>query len=128
MIDDFIFKDEAYSIVGAAFEVHNELRNGFQESVYQEAMAKEFKLKEIPFEKEVLINVYYKGEKLEKYYKADFICYNSIIIELKALSDITNEHEAQLINYLKATKMKLGILINFGKSSLQYKRLINNSY
>ncbi len=128
MTNDFIFKDEAYSIVGAAFEVHNELRNGFQESVYQEAMAKEFKLKEIPFEKEVLINVYYKGEKLEKYYKADFICYNSIIIELKALSDITNEHEAQLINYLKATKMKLGILINFGKSSLQYKRLINNSY
>nr|WP_321410879.1 GxxExxY protein [uncultured Carboxylicivirga sp.] len=123
---ELLFKDEAYKIIGAAMEVHRELKNGFLEPVYQEALAKEFNIQNIPFERESLINIYYKGEILGKYYKADFICYNEIIIELKALSDLTNEHESQLINYLKATNMKLGILINFGKPSLQYKRIINN--
>ena len=127
MIEDILYKDEAYSIIGAAMEVHKELKNGFLEPVYQEALAKEFAIQNIPSEKESLINIYYKGEKLEKYYKADFICYNEIIIELKALNDLTSEHESQLINYLKATNKKLGILINFGKPSLQYKRIINNS-
>ena len=77
--------------------------------------------------REKLINVFYKGEKLDKYYKADFICYKDIIIELKALSDLSSEHESQLINYLKATNKPLGILINFGKPSLQYKRIINST-
>lgn len=126
MNKDVLFKDEAYAIIGAAFEVYKELKHGFLEPVYQLALAKEFILKDIPFEKEALINIYYKGEKLDKCYKADFICYNDIIIELKALSDLTSEHEAQLINYLKATNKKLGLLINFGRSSLQYKRIINN--
>ncbi len=126
MVEGVIYKDEAYKIIGAAMEVHRELKNGFLEPVYQEALAKEFCLQNIPFKKESLINIYYKGDKLDKYYKADFICYNEIIIELKALSDLTNEHESQLINYLKATNKKLGILINFGKSSLQHKRIINN--
>lgn len=126
MIEGVIYKAEAYEIIGAAMEVHGELKNGFLESVYQEALAKEFNLKGIPFEKESLINIFYKGDKLDKYYKTDFICYNDIIIELKALGDLTSEHEAQLINYLKATRKRLGILINFGKSSLQYKRIINN--
>ena len=126
MNKDELFKDEAYAIIGAAFEVHKELSNGFLEPVYQQALAKEFRLKDIPFEKEALINIYYKGEKLDKCYKADFICYNDIVIELKALSDLSSEHESQLINYLKATRKKLGILINFGKPSLQYKRIINN--
>ncbi|MCU4165575.1 GxxExxY protein [Carboxylicivirga caseinilyticus] len=126
MVEGILYKDEAYKIIGAAFEVHNELKNGFLEPVYQEAIQKEFVLQGIPFQKEALISIYYKGDKLDKYYKADFICYNDIIIELKALSDLTSEHESQLINYLKATNKKLGILINFGKPSLQYKRIINN--
>lgn len=127
MIENILYKNETYEIIGAAFEVHKELKNGFLESVYQEALEKEFSIRGIQFEREALINIYYKGEKLEKFYKADFICYNEIIIELKALSDLTSEHESQLINYLKATNKKLGILINFGKPSLQYKRIINNS-
>lgn len=126
MAEDILFKEETYEIIGAAFEVHKELKNGFLEPVYQEALAKEFGLRDIPFEKEALINIYYKDEKLEKCYKADFICYNNIVVELKALSDLSSEHEAQLINYLKATRKRLGILINFGKPSLQYKRIINN--
>ncbi|MCT4645606.1 MAG: GxxExxY protein [Carboxylicivirga sp.] len=126
MVEGILYKEEAYRIIGAALEVHNELKNGFLEPVYQEALAKEFRLQNIPFQKESLINIYYKGDILDKYYKADFICYNNIIIELKALSELTKEHESQLINYLKATNKKLGILINFGKSSLQYKRVINN--
>lgn len=126
MAKDILFKEETYEIIGAAFDVHKELKNGFLEPVYQEALAKEFGLRDIPFQKEELINIYYKGEKLEKCFKADFICYNNIIVELKALSDLSSEHEAQLINYLKATRKKLGILINFGKPSLQYKRIINN--
>ncbi len=126
MIEGILYKDEAYKIIGAAIEVHNELKNGFLEPVYQEALAKEFIIQDIPYEKESLINIYYKGAKLDKYYKADFICYNEILIELKALCDLNYEHESQLINYLKATNKKLGILINFGKTSLQYKRIINN--
>ncbi len=126
MIEGILYKNETYQIIGAAMEVHKELKNGFLEPVYQEALQKEFVIQNIPHQKEALINIHYKGEKLEKYYKADFICYDDIIIELKALSDLTYEHEAQLINYLKATHTKLGILINFGKKSLQYKRIINN--
>jgi GxxExxY protein len=118
MVEGVLFKDEAYQIIGAAMEVHKELKNGFLEPVYQEALAKEFKIQNIPFERESLINIYYKGDKLDKYYKADFICYDEIIIELKALSELTKEHESQLINYLKATDKKLGILINFGRRRL----------
>ena len=124
---ELLFRDEVYQIIGAAMEVHNELKNGFLEPVYQEALSKEFILKEIPYQKECLINIYYKGVKMDKYYQADFICHNEIVIELKALNDLTTEHESQLINYLKATNKQLGILINFGKPSLQYKRIINNS-
>ncbi len=121
-----LFKDESYNIMNAVFEVHNELKYGFLEPIYQEALEKEFSLQNIPFKREALIDIYYKGEKLDKYYKADFICYNEIVLELKALSDINSDHESQLINYLKATNKKLGILINFGKPKLQYKRIINN--
>ena len=122
---DIIYKEEAYKIVGAAMEVHRELNYGFLETVYQEALEKEFTMQDIPFEREKLIHIYYKGEKLDKFYKADFICYKDIIVELKALGDLSTEHESQLINYLKATNKALGILINFGKPSLQYKRIIN---
>lgn len=125
-MEGILYKEEAYKIIGAAYEVHKELKSGFLEPVYQEAMDKELKMQGIPYEREYLINIFYKNEKLDKYYKADFICFNEIIVELKALPDITTEHESQLINYLKATHKRLGILINFGKPSLQYKRIINS--
>jgi len=99
MAEDILFKEEAYEIIGAAFDVHKELKNGFLEPVYQEALAKELSLRDIPFKKEALINIYYKGEILEKCYKADFVCYSNIVVEIKALSDLSSEHEAQLINY-----------------------------
>ncbi len=126
MIDEILYKEESYKIIGAAMEVHKVLKNGFLEPVYQEALAKELYLQNIPFKKESLINIYYKGYKLDKYYKADFICYDKIIIELKALCELTKDHSSQLLNYLKATNKKLGILINFGTTSLQHKRIINN--
>lgn len=91
----------------------------------QEALEYQFKLDNIPFEREKCFNIKYKDITLSKHYVADFICISKIIVELKALSGLTSEHEAQLINYLKATNLPLGILINFGKSSLDYKRIIN---
>ena len=120
-----IYKEEAYKIIGAAMEVHNQLGNGFLEAVYQEALEKEFKLQNIPYSKEQRISLEYKGEKLDKYYIADFVCYDNIIVELKALGSIDSNHEAQVLNYLKATNYKLGLLINFGTRSLQSKRLVN---
>lgn len=124
---DLIYKEEAYKIIGAAMEVHNELKHGFLEQVYQEALELELDNQGIPFEREKEIHIHYKGERLNKHYKADFVCYKDILLELKALSDLTKDHESQLINYLKATHKPLGILINFGRPSLQYKRIINNN-
>ena len=97
---------------------------GFLESVYQEALEIELQKQNIPYEREKLLNVFYKGQKLKKRYSADFVCYNKIVVELKALGDIRTDHEAQLLNYLKTSGLKLGLLINFGTRSLQYKRLV----
>ena len=94
----------------------------------QEALEKEFRLQKIPYKREQQLSIEYKGEKLSKYYMADFICYEKIIVELKALSNLTTEHDAQILNYLKATNSKLGLLINFGAISLEYKRLVNEKY
>lgn len=103
--------------------MHKHLGCGFLEAVYQEALALEFEQRRIPYEKEKILEIYYKEHLMEKKYVADFICYSLIIIELKALSSITTQHESQLINYLKATGLKVGILVNFGEQSLKYKRL-----
>lgn len=119
-----LYPEESYSIIGAAMSVHRELGNGFLEEVYQEALEMEFKLKGIPYEREKLITITYKGKQLKKHYKADFVCYGKIIVELKALSELCSEHKSQVLNYLKATDMKLGLLINFGESSLEYERLV----
>ena len=119
-----VYKDEAYKIVGAAMEVHKDLGCGFLEPIYQEAFEVELRLQQIPFEREKEIFISYKGGQLEKSYRVDFICYDKIVVELKAVSELSCEHEAQVINYLKATGMKLGLLINFGKTSLEYKRLV----
>ena len=119
-----VYKDESYRIIGAAFDVHKELGCGFLEAVYQEALSLEFNHKNIPFIEQQQLRITYKGNLLKKNYVADFVCYDKIIVELKALSAINNDHKAQLLNYLKATGFKLGLLINFGTSSLQYKRIV----
>ena len=122
---ELILKQEVYDIVGCAIEVHNQLGPGFLESVYQEALEIEFKEQGIPYIKENELNVFYKGIRLKKKFSADFVCYNSIIVELKALSQFTGKHESQVLNYLKATNFKVGLLINFGTPSLEHKRFVN---
>jgi GxxExxY protein len=120
----YLYQDETYRIIGAAMEVHKTLGCGFLESVYQEALEKEFILQNIPFAREVVLPIYYKNQLLQKTFIADFICFEKIIVELKSLSQLSNEHHAQVLNYLKATNYKIGLLINFGKQSLEYKRII----
>ncbi|MCW3787745.1 GxxExxY protein [Plebeiibacterium sediminum] len=122
---EFPLKKETYTIIGAAMEVHKELGCGFLENVYQEAFEYELKTQRIPYKREEKLEIKYKGLTLTKHYYADFICYDSVIIELKALSELSGEHESQVLNYLKATKNKVGLLINFGEKSLKYKRLIS---
>lgn len=123
-MEDYILKDETYKIIGACMEVHKVLGNGFLEAVYQDALEQEFILQNIPYEREKQIVISYKNMVLNKHYIADFVCYNQIIIELKALSTLTSDHDAQILNYLKATGHKIGLLINFGERSLNYKRKI----
>ncbi len=119
-----IYKDEAYNIIGAAMKIHATLGCGFLEQVYQEALEIELKKQNIPFEREAPLSIEYDGITLNKQYLADFICYNKIIVELKAVKKLDNIHEAQVFNYLKATGFKLGLLINFGEASLEYKRIV----
>lgn len=121
---ELIYKEEAYKIVGACMEVHKELGSGFLEAVYHEALMYELNKQNIPFATNVKLQVQYKNIQLHKVYYADIICYDKIIVELKAIDGLISEHEAQVINYLKATGFKLGILVNFGTKSLQYKRLV----
>ena len=121
---NILYKDESYKIIGAAMTVHNEIGSGFLEAVYQEALEKEFYFQGIPYGCEILLPIYYKGEVLSKKYTADFVCYENIIVELKAVSSLSSEHKAQVLNYLKAAKFELGLLINFGESKLKYERLI----
>ncbi len=121
---NIIFQEESYNIIRACISVHKELGCGFLEAVYQEALAIEFRNYGIPFNQEMSLDIYFRNIKLNKKYIADFICNDKIILELKAISKITTEHEAQVLNYLKATGLKLGILINFGQISLTYKRLV----
>ena len=115
---------QTYAIIGAAMEVHRQLGHGFLEAVYQEALAKELKLRNIPFEREVELVISYKGEPLVSKYRADFICFGEVILELKTASRLTSADEAQVINYLKATGLHRALLINFGTSSLQYERKV----
>ena len=120
-----IRKEDSYKIVGAAMEVFNQLGHGFLEAVYQEALEREFKSRGIPYEREKELTIYYKGEPLEQTYKADFICYEDIIVELKAVAMLQDSHRSQVYNYLRATKNKLGLLINFGNSDgLEWERKV----
>ena len=120
-------KDQrTYKIIGAAIEVHKELGCGFLEAVYQEALEREFGYQGIPFKSQPIVEIKYKGEPLEKKYQPDFVCYDEVILEIKAISGLTGVEEAQLINYLKASGLKVGLLINFGSRSLEHKRFVYN--
>jgi GxxExxY protein len=124
--DELLYKDEVYAVVGAAIEVHRSLGPGFLEAVYQEAFEFELTHRGIPFESQKQLHIHYKTHKLKKEYVSDLICYDKIIVELKALDALGGVETAQLINYLKATHYRLGLLINFGSSArLEWKRFIN---
>lgn len=121
-----IYKNEVYDIIGACFDVYKELSCGLSEPIYQEALEIEFNLRGIPFEREKELVVYYKGRKLRKKYVADFVCYDDIIVELKALDNVTSKEVSQLLNYLHITKYPLGLLVNFGhEDNLEWKRYAN---
>ncbi len=120
-----VYKEESYKIMGACFEVYNNMGCGFMEAVYQECLETEFSFQLIPFQAQALLNLHYKQQPLKKAYISDFICYGKIIVEIKALSKLTNEHRAQVHNYLAATEFKLGLLINFGHyPKLEYERVV----
>ena len=120
-----LYKEESFAIIGACMKVHRTLGAGFLEAVYEEALEREFQNLKIPFKRQVKLDLYYGNQKLTKQYRADFICYDEIIVEIKAVSLIPTAFYAQLQNYLKRTNIELGMLINFGTSSLTYKRMIN---
>jgi len=115
---------QTHAIIGAAMEVHRQLGPGFLEAVYQEALAIELADRGIPFQREQELPIDYKGRRLPCKYRADFVCYGDIIVELKATQGLTGNDEAQVLNYLKATKLKRGLLFNFGRPSLEFKRLV----
>jgi len=118
------YKELTGKIIGAAMEVHTTLGCGFLESVYEEALAVEFRLQEIEFERQKPLDVFYKGNKVKQFI-CDFLVAGSVLVELKAIKELTAIETAQVLNYLKVTNLKLGLLLNFGSSSLQYKRVIN---
>ncbi len=115
-----------FAIIGAAMEVHKQLGCGFFEPVYQEALEIELTLRGIPYRREAEIAIVYKGHTLKTFYKVDFICYDAVIVELKALSKLTTIEEAQVLNYLKATGFEVGLLLNFGARSLEYRRFVRS--
>ncbi|MBI2953788.1 MAG: GxxExxY protein [Chloroflexi bacterium] len=109
-----LFKEECYAIQGAVFEVYREMGCGSLEAVYQECLCRELQRRGIPFVSQVELSLFYKGEKLTQTYKPDFVCYGNIIVELKAVKETGAEHRAQVFNYLKATGLRVGLLVNFG--------------
>jgi GxxExxY protein len=118
---------ETYAIIGAAMMVHRTLGKGFLEAVYREALGAELELRRIPFRREVEIAVYYRGLRLETRYRADLVCFDGVLVELKALTRLTEVDDSQIINYLKASQLGRGLLLNFGSTSLQYRRFVGSA-
>ena len=126
MKKDFPHGHETYRILGSCFEVYNEMGCGFLEPVYQECLELEFRKQEIPFESQKPLRISYKGNELAKKYQPDFICYGSVVVEIKAVVRATGDHRAQLLNYLKAADLDVGLLINFGHfPKLEYERFLS---
>lgn len=124
-LPELIYKDEVYALIGAAMEVYNELRSGFLEAVYQEALEIELAEGGIPFVSQAELPIDYKGHRLKKFYIADFIVFEKVIVEIKALNNLTSKEYAQMLNQLKATGKKVGVLINFGaENKLEWKRMV----
>jgi GxxExxY protein len=122
---ELIYKNEVYAIIGAAMEVYNQLGPGFSESIYQEAMEFEVETRQLPSNPQQEIYIVYKEIKLKQFFKPDFIFYDNIIVEIKALDQLTSRQESQLLNYLKATNLPVGVLINFGADkNLEWKRMV----
>jgi GxxExxY protein len=115
---------ESYAVIGAAMEVYRELGSGFLEAVYQDALAAELAGQNISFEREKLLQVHYKGRILPSYYRADFVCFGNLLIECKALTALTGIESAQILNYLRITRLQRAVFLNFGTPTLQYKRLV----
>lgn len=120
------YKDESYAIIGACFDVYNELGSGFLEAVYQEALSIELQTRKIPFVGQPKLEINYKGSRLSQHHEPDFVAHSKIIIEIKAVKALDDVHRAQLLNYLKATSFKLGFLVNFGDpKNLIHERIVN---
>lgn len=125
MTEKLLYRDEVYALQGAIFDVYREMGCGFLESVYQECLEKELHNRAVPFVAQQTLSLIYKGQQLKQTYQPDLICYKKIIIELKAVKEIAKSHEAQLHNYLKASGLRLGLLVNFGHyPKVQIKRII----
>ena len=126
MGEKILFKEESYRIIGACFEVYKEKGNGFLEAVYQECLAIELNAQGIPFAEKPRLQLKYKEWDLKQHYEPDFLCFGKIIVEIKAVKQLTDEHRAQVINYLKATGQQLVLLVNFGHHpKLEYERFVN---
>lgn len=126
MTGKIVYKEESYRIIGACFEVYKEKGTGFLEAVYQECLAMEFASSAISYEEKMDLKLQYKGQPLKQFYQPDFFCFGRIIVEIKAVKQLKDEHRAQIINYLKSTDVKLGLLVNFGHHpGLEYERFVN---
>ncbi|GET21593.1 GxxExxY protein [Prolixibacter denitrificans] len=122
---ELLFKDEVFSIIGACMKVHRTLGPGFLESVYSEALEKELTTRNIPHLREIKLEVQYEGKPMNKFFKADFLCFDKIIMELKSKTFLLKIDEQQTINYIKAANLPVGLLVNFGEKSLRWKRFAN---
>jgi len=126
-MDELVFREEVYAVVGAAIEVHRELGAGFLEAVYQEAMERELALRGIAFKSQQELVIHYKGQPLGKSYICDLVCFDNVLVELKAMDRLTGREEAQVINYLKSSGLPVGMLINFGAhGKLEWRRLVKS--
>lgn len=120
-----LFEEETFKVIGACINVHKKLGGGFMESAYHQALEKEFLKSNIPFEQQKKVSIYYDGELLNTFFIADFVCYDTVILEIKSVPNIQDQMKQQVVNYLKSSKIEVGMLINFGEKILKWKRFVN---